>query len=123
MALGNENGSLVENLDDWRLHLADWRWERLTERKWQQYTELAGEDQAQSHGISCCSPYLIEDDEQDEEVCENKWGNWQKSMESSPILISLPNSIVRAFHMRRCPKWKMNMVSSESKWMESLSDM
>lgn len=24
----------VENIDDWRLHLADWRWERLTERRW-----------------------------------------------------------------------------------------
>lgn len=25
---------LVENIDEWRLHLADWRWERLTERRW-----------------------------------------------------------------------------------------
>jgi hypothetical protein len=25
---------LVENIDDWRLHLADWRWERLTKRNW-----------------------------------------------------------------------------------------
>jgi hypothetical protein len=31
---GGENGSLVENIDDWRLHLDDWRWERLTERRW-----------------------------------------------------------------------------------------
>jgi hypothetical protein len=29
--------SLVENVDDWRLHLSDWRWERLTERGWQQW--------------------------------------------------------------------------------------
>jgi hypothetical protein len=29
--------SLVENIDDWRLHLDDWRWERLTERRWQRY--------------------------------------------------------------------------------------
>ena len=29
--------SLVENIDDWRLHLSDWRWERLTERRWQQW--------------------------------------------------------------------------------------
>ena len=25
---------LVENIDDWRLRLTDWCWERLTERKW-----------------------------------------------------------------------------------------
>ena len=26
--------SLVENIDDWLLHLDDWRWERLTNRRW-----------------------------------------------------------------------------------------
>ena len=31
---GGEDKSLVENIDDWRLHLSDWRWERLTERRW-----------------------------------------------------------------------------------------
>jgi hypothetical protein len=31
---GGEDRSLVENIDDWRLHLADWRWERLTDRRW-----------------------------------------------------------------------------------------
>lgn len=25
---------LLENIDDWQLHLADWRWERLTKRDW-----------------------------------------------------------------------------------------
>jgi hypothetical protein len=30
---GEGKGS-VENVDDWRLHLADWRWERLTDRRW-----------------------------------------------------------------------------------------
>jgi hypothetical protein len=34
---GPEATSLVENIDDWRLHLSDWRWERLTERRWQQW--------------------------------------------------------------------------------------
>ena len=29
-----EGMSLVENIDDWRLHLGDWRWERLTDRRW-----------------------------------------------------------------------------------------
>lgn len=28
----HENEPLIENFDDWRLHLADWRWERLTYR-------------------------------------------------------------------------------------------
>ncbi|MDB6110757.1 MAG: hypothetical protein JWR69_2507, partial [Pedosphaera sp.] len=31
---GGEDKSLVENIDDWRLHLADWHWERMTERRW-----------------------------------------------------------------------------------------
>jgi hypothetical protein len=29
--------SLVENIDDWRLCLADWRWERLTKRSWPRF--------------------------------------------------------------------------------------
>ena len=29
-----EDKSLVENIDEWRLRLADWRWERLTDRRW-----------------------------------------------------------------------------------------
>jgi hypothetical protein len=31
---GERDKSLVENIDDWQLHLTDWRWERLTERRW-----------------------------------------------------------------------------------------
>jgi len=31
---GREDRSLIENIDDWRLHLAGWRWERLTDRRW-----------------------------------------------------------------------------------------
>lgn len=28
---------LVENIDDWRLWLREWRWERLTTRRWQRF--------------------------------------------------------------------------------------
>lgn len=31
---GVKDSSLLENIDDWCLHLADWRWERLTTRNW-----------------------------------------------------------------------------------------
>jgi hypothetical protein len=34
---GGEQRTLVENIDDWRLDIANWRRERLTERKWQQW--------------------------------------------------------------------------------------
>jgi hypothetical protein len=34
---GGEERSRVENLDEWRLHLEGWRWERLTERRWGQW--------------------------------------------------------------------------------------
>ncbi len=30
----DDDASLRENIDDWRLWLADWRWERLTRREW-----------------------------------------------------------------------------------------
>jgi hypothetical protein len=31
---GVEPPELVENIDDWRLDLSTWRWERLTDRRW-----------------------------------------------------------------------------------------
>ena len=34
---GSASQSLVRNIDDWRLDLASWRWERLTNRQWQQW--------------------------------------------------------------------------------------
>ena len=40
-----EDGSLVENIDDWILHLSDWRWERLTERRWLRWDVLRGDGQ------------------------------------------------------------------------------
>jgi hypothetical protein len=45
---GAENRSLVENIDDWRLHLEDWRWEKLTERRWQRW-ELRRKDGQSNH--------------------------------------------------------------------------
>lgn len=45
---GGENKSLVENIDDWRLHLDDWRWERLTERKWPRW-EVRRKDGKPNH--------------------------------------------------------------------------
>lgn len=30
------NRITADNIDEWRLHLADWRWERVTERRWSQ---------------------------------------------------------------------------------------
>ena len=45
---GGEDASLVENIDDWRLHLADWRWERLTERLWQRW-EFLRKDRRRNH--------------------------------------------------------------------------
>lgn len=31
---GGDKPSLVENIDDWRLNLKSWKWERLTKRNW-----------------------------------------------------------------------------------------
>jgi hypothetical protein len=45
---GPKDGSLVENLDDWRLHLAAARWERLSERRWQRW-ELRRKDRKLNH--------------------------------------------------------------------------
>ena len=30
----DEELPIIENIDDWRLNVEDWRWERLTERNW-----------------------------------------------------------------------------------------
>ncbi len=38
----------VENNDDWRLRLADWRWERLTDRRWPQW-EVRRKDGEPNH--------------------------------------------------------------------------
>jgi hypothetical protein len=38
----------IENIDDWRLRLADWRWERLTDRRWPQW-EVRRKDGEMNH--------------------------------------------------------------------------
>ncbi len=45
---GGQDRSLVENIDDWRLHLDDWRWERLTERRWPRW-EIRRKDGERNH--------------------------------------------------------------------------
>ena len=43
-----EDASLVENIDDWALHLDGWRWERLTERRWTRF-EVQRSDRKRNH--------------------------------------------------------------------------
>ena len=45
---GGNDTSLVENIDDWKLHLGEMRWERLTERRWQQW-EVVRKDRKRNH--------------------------------------------------------------------------
>ncbi len=45
---GDPDKSLVENIDDWKLHLSDWRWERLTERRWPRW-EVRRKDGERNH--------------------------------------------------------------------------
>jgi hypothetical protein len=40
--------SLVENIDEWKLHLNGWRWERMTERRWVRF-ELYRKDRTRNH--------------------------------------------------------------------------
>lgn len=43
-----ENRPLIENIDDWQLDPKDWRWARLTERRWTRW-ELKRADHAPNH--------------------------------------------------------------------------
>jgi len=45
---GEPDKSLVENIDDWKLHLNDWRWERMTERHWPRW-EIRRKDGESHH--------------------------------------------------------------------------
>ena len=42
------DASLVENIDDWLLHLDGWRWQRLTQRRWVRF-EVHREDRGRNH--------------------------------------------------------------------------
>lgn len=42
---GEPDGSLVEKIDDWKLHIADWRWERLTKRRWLRWDVVRSDGQ------------------------------------------------------------------------------
>jgi hypothetical protein len=47
---------LVENIDDWKLHLTDRRWERLTRREWKRFDVRridGGENQLTWIGLAC----------------------------------------------------------------------
>lgn len=43
-----DGDSLVENIDDWRLNLASWTWERLTKRRWLRW-EILRADGRRNH--------------------------------------------------------------------------
>ncbi len=45
---GDQPPALVENIDDWRLHLNDGRWERLTNRNWPRW-EVRRKDGGMNH--------------------------------------------------------------------------
>lgn len=45
---GGPSASLVENINEWRLHLADWRWERITDLRWQRW-QVARKDGRPNH--------------------------------------------------------------------------
>jgi hypothetical protein len=44
----SDDRSLAENVEDWRLHLHDWRWEKLTARFWKQF-EIRRRDRKPHH--------------------------------------------------------------------------
>ena len=45
---GGSDNTLVENLDDWQLRLADWKWERLTQHRWPRW-EVRRKDGSTNH--------------------------------------------------------------------------
>lgn len=42
---GDDERNLIENIDDWKLHLGNWRWERLTKRQWPRW-DVCRDDRA-----------------------------------------------------------------------------
>jgi hypothetical protein len=43
-----DHETLVENIDDWQLTIGDWRWERLSDRRWRRF-EIRREDKRALH--------------------------------------------------------------------------
>jgi len=57
---GSDGESQLRNSDDWRLDLASWRWEMLTDRQWQQW-EVRREDGEPTHLVQIQSALLMRD--------------------------------------------------------------
>jgi len=73
---GDGDGSLVENIDDWRLRLTDWSWERLTEHRWQRW-DIRRVDRKHNHlwqirlTLFCRDARLVQEfDRQNEELTQ-----------------------------------------------------
>lgn len=69
---GDEERNLIENIDDWKLHLGNWRWERLTKRQWPRW-DVCRDDRAMNamFDIRTLAYWTdIEDRERAEEAAE-----------------------------------------------------
>ena len=92
------DSKLLENIDDWRLDLTRWRWERLTDRKWQRL-EIRRVDSDWLHlwetGQIAWQAEMGMQNENDVEELKSKTGvepdltlyknRYQPSMEYSPV--------------------------------------
>ncbi len=68
---------LVENIDDWKLHLTDQRWERLTRREWKRFNIRridGGENQLSWIGFACGFKNRVNEQAQYMEGLEKKLG-------------------------------------------------
>jgi hypothetical protein len=58
--LVEDEPDLVESIDDWKLHVADWRWDRLTRRKWPRWN-IRRNDRADNELYLINSAYICKD--------------------------------------------------------------
>jgi hypothetical protein len=56
----DDRPSFVENIDDWKLHLADRRWERMTRRRWKRW-DIRRSDGGFNQLYSICSVWRYKD--------------------------------------------------------------
>jgi hypothetical protein len=56
----DDRPSFVENIDDWKLHLADRRWERMTRRRWKRW-DIRRSDDDFNQLFSICSAWKLKD--------------------------------------------------------------